>query len=80
MASDQGQSDGVASKSGVISSCCIGVPLAARYRAFSGDEHGCEKCLTESPRVRYAQKQGKRVFFGNVTTALSLSSLVGCDK
>jgi len=37
----------------------------------SGDDHGCEKWLTESPGVRYAQKRDKIGFFSNVTTVLA---------
>jgi hypothetical protein len=35
--------------------------------------------LTEGHAVRYAQKQAKRLFFGNATAVLSLSGLVGRD-
>jgi hypothetical protein len=42
----------------------------------SGDEHGCEKWLTDSLRVKYDQKQDKGSFFINMTTALPPSGRV----
>jgi len=46
---------------------------------LSSGENGRKSCLTEGHAVRYAQKQAKRLFFGNVTAFLSLSGLVGRD-
>ena len=42
----------------------------------SGDEHGCEKWLTESLGVRYAKEKNKAGFFSNVAKVLPPSGLV----
>jgi len=42
----------------------------------SGEDHGCEKCLTESLGFRYAQNRDKIGFFRNMTPVLPRSDLV----
>ncbi len=44
---------------------------------LSSDENGRQFCLTAGHAVRYAQKQAKRLFFGNVTAFLSLFGSCG---
>jgi len=41
-----------------------------------GDEHECDKWLTESPAARHAYKQGRRSLFSNVTAILPSSCFV----
>jgi hypothetical protein len=57
--------------------CLLPSPWLDTTGLCSGDEHGCEKWLTESLGMGYAHKEDKIGFFANMTTVLPPSAHVG---